>query len=167
PALPVPKDAVPGTVSQDDRPHGLPLPFELLVKQREEKCLVLYDRSADASCELMAVNPGLFAGLRDAVDHLLVVDPSIGVERGVPNRPCAGPVQLIGARTRQDLDLSVASSHLGVNWGKDDPEFADHIRMHLSRSAHSICITSVLNAETISNGVDHARTDTGKRRGFP
>src|SRR5262249_59552270 len=120
----------------------------------------------DASCELMAVNPGLFAGLGDAVDHLLVVGPRIGVERGVPNRPCAGPVQLIGARTRQDLDLSVASSHLGVNWGKDDAEFADHIRMHLGRSAYSICITSVLDAKAISNRVDHARADSGKRRGL-
>src|SRR5262249_59790008 len=62
---------------------------------------------------------------------------------------------------------SIAAPHLGIDWGKDDPEFADHIRMHLSRGADSICITSVLDAKAVSNRVDHARTDTGKRRGFP
>ena len=75
-------------------------------------------------------------------------------------------MQLIGSRTRQDLNLSIAAAHFGVNGGKYDAELADHIRMYLSRRTHTIRITAVLDAQPVSDRIDHSRADAGKRRGF-
>ena len=58
-----------------------------------------------------------------------VIRPGIGIECGVSGRPYAGASKLIGSRSSQKLDLSVAASQFGIDRRDDDAQFAYQVRI--------------------------------------
>ena len=149
PVLPITENPVPRAVRQHHRPNIEPLPLDLVIPKHEEEGFIFDDRAANTPSELIPIDPRRLTWSPDTIDHLFIVLPCIRIEFGVAVGPKSGSMKLIGSRTRQDLNLPIAAPKLGVDWRKDHAELANHIRVDLSRGAHTIRVPPVLNAEAI------------------
>src|SRR5262249_48019008 len=155
PAWPVTEDSMLRTVGKRSRTRGLAVTLELLVEKGEKESLILYDRPPHAAGKFIAIDPGRLARRPLSIDDLFIVAPGIRVELGVSNGPEAGAVKLVGAGTGQDLNLAIAAPQFRVNRCENYPHFTDHVGMQHGNRSDAIRITAVLNAQPITDGIDH------------
>src|SRR5215831_20177930 len=93
--------------------------------------LVPHDRPAEASGSLFEISPGLRQGLSGNRIRIPVVLPKVRVQSRVLDAPNSAAMELIRPRLGLNLNLSAATSHLGIHRCEDHLHFADKIGMNL------------------------------------
>src|SRR5439155_24267054 len=118
----------------------------VMVVQGEEERRILHDRAAKTHGALLTVLP-----IRKGSRLIMVVRPTVRIQRGILKAPYGAATKLIGSRSRLDLDRSVATSDFRVDRRQDQSDFANKIRIDDRRRIDSGWPSRVLNHDAIAH----------------
>src|SRR5262249_53258103 len=127
----------------------------LAVEEKEEKGLVLLDRSTDASTELITVVVILIRALE-------VVVPRVRIQRRITIDPEQASVKLVCSGARGHLDLAGAASHLGIGGCNDNAHFVHEIGADVGGRRGARVVTPVTDGNTVASGVQLGQAAAGE-----
>ena len=63
--------------------------------------------------------------------EIIIIVPSVGVQRAVSDGPDRAAAKLVGSRPRQKLNLSITPPQLGIDGRRDHSDFVEQVRIQL------------------------------------